>query len=409
MRILFLTPYLSENYGGVTRVTRELAQTLGKLGIFLDLITTLASDKTIIDQPVQTWVVQEHFRVKYFPCVHRGDFIFSWSLLHWLKTHAADYDLVHTHTVFCPLVSWATRICHRQKIPYVITPHGMLEPWAFSYKAWKKKLYYQLIEKHTLSRAVAIQGIASTEVTNFDLYSAKTTKFLIPNGIHGQDFQHLPSPQIFYSAFPDTKNKTLILFLARIDPKKGLDLLALAFAQVKQQFPTAHLVIAGPDSIDFQATAEKYFIQAGCRDAVTFTGMLSGELKHSALAAAQIYVSPSYSEGFSMSVLEGMASGLPCVITTGCNFPEASNVTKIVPVEQQEIANALTWCLANPGEAQTMGNQAQQFIFEKYTWDKIAQQMITVYSWILNQGPKPNCVMEAAPQSQKFPPTNYGI
>ncbi|MFM7577236.1 MAG: glycosyltransferase, partial [Microcystaceae cyanobacterium] len=191
--------------------------------------------------------------------------MFSWSLLQWLKTHVADYDLVHTHTVFCPLVSWASRICHRQKIPYLTTPHGMLEPWAFSYKAWKKKLYYQLIEKNTLSRAAAIQGTSSIEVKNFGLYSFATTKFLIPNGIRSQDFQRLPSPQIFYSAFPDTENKTLILFLARIDPKKGLDLLAPAFAQVRQKFPTVHLVVAGPDSIGFQPTAEKYFIQAGCR------------------------------------------------------------------------------------------------------------------------------------------------
>ena len=126
MKILFLTPYLSENYGGITKITRELAQTLGKLGISLDLITTLASDKTIIDQHPHSWVVQEHFRVRYFPCIHKGDFIFSWSLLQWLRIHVADYDLVHTHTVFCPLVSWASHICHRQKIPYLITPHGML-------------------------------------------------------------------------------------------------------------------------------------------------------------------------------------------------------------------------------------------------------------------------------------------
>lgn len=406
MKILFLTPYLSESYGGITKITRELAQALGKSGISLDLITTLASDKTVIEQPVRTWVVQDNFRVKYFPCIHRGDFIFSWSLLQWLKTHATDYDLIHTHTLFCPLISWATRICYRQKTPYLVTSHGMLEPWAFSYKAWKKKIYYKLIEENTLNQAAAIQGTSSIEFENFELYSFTTTKFLIPNGIHGEDFQYLPSPQIFHSAFPCTQNKILILFLARIDPKKGLDLLAPAFAQVRQQFPKAHLVIAGPDSIGFQATAEKYFIQAGCPDAVTFTGMLSGEIKYSALAAAQVYVSPSYSEGFSMSVLEGMASGLPSVITTGCNFPEASNIAQIVDVDQQQIAQALTWCLANPEESQAMGNRAQQFIFEKYTWDKIATKMISVYSWLLGREPKPDCIMEAAPQS---PPTNYDV
>ena len=374
-------------------MTKELAQSLSSTGIALDLITTLAGNHRTLTQPTGQWLQQGSYRLRYFPCLHYRDFIFSRALLDWLSQNASNYDLVHTHTLFCPLVSWAARICHRQKIPYVITPHGMLEPWAFSSKAWKKKLYYQLIEEETLTQAAAIQGIASIEVNNFGIYPFTTIKFLVPNGIRGQDFQRLPSPQVFYSAFPDTENKPLILFLARIDPKKGLDLLAPAFAQVKQKFPTAHLVVAGPDSIGFQSTAEKYFIQAGCREAVTFTGMLSGELKHSALAAAQVYVSPSYSEGFSMSVLEGMASGLPCVITTGCNFPEAANVAKIVPVGQQQIAEALNWCLANPGEACAMGQKARQFIFEKYTWDKTARQMITVYRWILGQGTKPDCVI----------------
>ncbi|MEB3160320.1 MAG: glycosyltransferase family 4 protein, partial [Synechocystis sp.] len=148
-----------------------------------------------------------------------------------------------------------------------------------------------------------------------------------------------------------------------------------------------------PDNIGYLPTAQKLFQEAGYEDAVTFTGMLSGDLKYSALAAASVYVAPSYSEGFSMSILEGMASGLPCVFTDTCNFPEAANVAKIVPVDHQQIANALTWCLANPEDAKQMGHQAREFIFANYTWDKIATKMISVYRWILNHGPKPDCVI----------------
>jgi len=193
-------------------------------------------------------------------------------------------------------------------------------------------------------------------------------------------------PQLFYAAFPETRGRSLILFLGRIDPKKGLDLLARAFANVHVHYPNAHLVIAGPDNIGFSPTVEQWFVAANCRDRVTFTGMLTGELKQAALEASQVYVAPSYSEGLSLSVLEGMAVGLPCVITTGCNFPEAivAQAAHVVDIEAEAIAAALIACLDNPPAARAMGDRARQFVLTHYTWDRIATQLIELYTAILS-------------------------
>jgi glycosyltransferase involved in cell wall biosynthesis len=113
--------------------------------------------------------------------------------------------------------------------------------------------------------------------------------------------------------------------------------------------------------------------------------MLTGSLKYAALAAADIYVAPSYSEGFSVSVLEGMASRLPCIITTGCNFPEAGieKAALVVDIDAKKITDALQWCLVNPKEAQQIGDRAHKLIFKEYTWDKIANKMKKVYHDIL--------------------------
>ncbi|HZG39964.1 MAG TPA: glycosyltransferase, partial [Nodosilinea sp.] len=126
---------------------------------------------------------------------------------------------------------------------------------------------------------------------------------------------------------------------------------------------------------------------AKCPDAVTFTGMLTGELKYSALAAVNLYVAPSYSEGFSMSVLEAMASGLPCVITTGCNFPDAAraNAAKVVDIQADAIAKALIECLSDPLAAKTMGDRARHLVLNHYTWDRVAAQLIEVYTAILEK------------------------
>ena len=233
-----------------------------------------------------------------------------------------------------------------------------------------------------------IQGIASSEAKHIQALGFQNV-VVVPNGLYRQEFEPLPKPEPFYHQFPQTKNKILILFLGRVDPKKGLDLLAPAFAPVHKQFPQTHLVIAGPDSIGFWDTAQHYFIRSGCLDAVTFTGMLAGPLKYSALAAASLYVSPSYSEGFSMSVLEGMAAGLPCIITTGCNFPEAATaqVAHVVEGDAEKIAEALVYCLNNPLEAKAMGDRARQFIFQNYTWEQSAQKLKKVYQAIIDRQP----------------------
>jgi glycosyltransferase involved in cell wall biosynthesis len=267
----------------------------------------------------------------------------------------------------------------------VIHPHGMLDGWAMNYKRWKKLPYYNLVEKPALERAAMIRVLAQAELQNISNLQLATPTALIPNGIWRSEFQRSGNAELFYANFPETRNKPLVLFLGRIDPKKGLDLLATALADVRRAFPKAHLVVAGPDLMGFRPQVEADFAAAGCLDAVTFTGMLTGELKQAALAAATVYTAPSYSEGFSMSVLEGMASGLPCVITTGCNFPEAiaAAAAYVVPIESSAIAQALSDCLRDPAAAAAMGDRAQKFVFEHYSWESIAKQMIGVYESIV--------------------------
>ena len=385
MKILFVIPALGSIYGGPSQCVLDLAQALGCQGVELDIVATTANGATRLNVSTQTWIQEKFYRIQYFSYWNFIDYKFSWSLTGWLLQNISNYDLVHTHTLFCYPTLPAYWACQLHQIPYIMTPHGMLEPWALAYKSWKKTPYFELIEKPALQRASAIQMLASTEANNVEQLELKSPLVIIPNGVYPEDFQDLPSSEIFYQQFPETRHKKLILFLGRIDPKKGLDLLAIAFEKIHAQFPEAHLVLAGPDNIDFSPTVKGYFSEVNCLEAVTFTGMLTGSLKYAALAAADIYVAPSYSEGFSVSVLEGMASGLPCVITTGCNFPEATRekAALVVDIDATQIGDALFWCLANPEESKQIGDRARQFIFENYTWDKIAHKMQKVYSNIL--------------------------
>lgn len=393
MKILFVAPYIGATYGGTSKVVKELVEGIGRLDIAVDLITTNANSSDKLDVPLNTWINKEYYRIQYFSCWHQDDLIISYSLIKWLFKNVKNYQLVHTHTVFAPVISIANWICKHGEIPYVVAPHGMLEPWALSYKGWKKNLYYKLLDNKLIQSSQAIQATSSLELKNINALNLKNS-VLVPNGIHLKDFKILSKAENFYQKFPNIRDKILILFLGRIDPKKGLDLLASAFTEVHERFPNTHLVVAGPDNIGFLEKAQSYFLQAGCLNAVTFTGMLDGELKSAALAAANLYVAPSYSEGFSMSILEGMASGLPCVITTGCNFPEAAKAqaAHIVDINANAIANALIKCLSYPEQAKAMGDRARDFIFRNYTWDRIAENLCEVYQAIIYKKPLPESV-----------------
>jgi glycosyltransferase involved in cell wall biosynthesis len=387
MKILMVVPALGEVYGGPSKSVLELTEAIGKQGVSIDIITTNANGYKSLDVQLLSWNITQNYRIQYFPYWNFVDYKFSWSLTSWLFKNVGDYDLVHTNAIFSYPVLPAYWSCQFAKVPYIVTPRGMLEPWALAYKSWKKKLYFNLLEKPALTKASYMQMLASTEAEGIESLALKTPLVIVPNGIHREDFTSFPSSEIFYREFPETRNKTLIIFLGRIDPKKGLDLLAPAFAQAHAKFPETHLIVAGPDNTGFLSTAESYFMEAGCKNAVTFTGMLTGTLKYASLAAANIYVAPSYSEGFSMSVLEGMAAGLPCVITTGCNFPEAgmANAASIVDINVDQIANALLQLLQEPILAKEMGDRARQFILENYTWDSIATKMLSIYQDITSQ------------------------
>lgn len=391
MKILIVTPYIGASYGGPSKSVVETAQALGRLGNSVDIVTTNANGSINLNVTLDVWITEKSYRIKYFNRWNLNNNTISISLTSWLINNVKNYDLVHTNTVFSYPVLPAYWACKLHRVPYIRTPRGMLEPWALSYKAWKKRFYYNLLEKPALQNASALHALAASEADNIKSLGFNNPIVVIPNGIHHHEFEKLPEPEIFFQHFPTTRNKTLILFLGRIDPKKGLDLIAPAFAKVHEKFSETHLVVAGPDSIGFLPTAKNYFTQSGCLDAVTFTGMLTGELKSAALAAASLYVAPSYSEGFSMSVLEGMASGLTCVITTGCNFPEAAaaEAAHVVDINADAIANALLQCLNNPQQAKAMGDRARDFIFQNYTWEHVAEKLIQVYRAIIDKKPLP--------------------
>jgi glycosyltransferase involved in cell wall biosynthesis len=265
----------------------------------------------------------------------------------------------------------------------------MLEPWARRNKAWKKWCYSLLVERPNLQHATLLRALTSAEATDYRRFGLNNPIAIIPNGVHAVE---RGSPELSFSSWPELRGRRVVLYLSRIHYKKGVDLLVKAWAEVVGEFDDAHLVIAGPDFEETRAVIQRLVTEKALNGRVTFTGAVFGELKESLLSAASVFILPSYSEGFSMAVLEALAAGIPVIVTKECNFPEVSVTDSgwVISPHVCEIAHALREALeSKDADLQARGQRGQALVQSKYSWSCIGQQMADAYDWILG-GSRPN-------------------
>lgn len=251
----------------------------------------------------------------------------------------------------------------------------------------RKKIFTKLVQKRILKGASAIHAITEEEVKNIKDFGIEDIPIVtIPNGINLQEFQILPPKDELVKLYPELKGKKIILFLGRVHPIKGLDLLARAFGKIIKEMKDVYLLVVGPDKGGYKLEIEKILKEDRALSQVIFASTLTGYKKLIALGGADIFVLPSYSEGFSMAVLEAMVCGLPVIITKSCNFPqvEISGAGKIINTDLESLSKVLLELLMDPDLCKEMGNKGRQLVLERYTWDKISEQMLEVYERILN-------------------------
>ena len=275
---------------------------------------------------------------------------------------------VHIHGLWESSTAVAVSACRSLDIPYILSAHGMLEPWALRSSRLKKQLYSLLIERRNVGGAACLHALTRSEADQFRAFGARGPIAIIPNGVA------IPSErntELFFRRFPHLLGKRVILFLARLHPKKGLDLLLQSWPAIAASWPEAHLVLAGPDCEGTQAGLERLIAAQQLQTSVTFTGMLRGAEKWSALNAAECFILPSYSEGLSVSVLEALGVGCPVIVTEACNMPEVSENKAgwQVASSSAAISGALHEVLQNTIEQNgAIGLRGAELVQRRYTW-----------------------------------------
>ena len=306
---------------------------------------------------------------------------YSRELSAFLDENIARFDIVHIHEVWHYAGYAASRAARMRGIPYIVTIHGELSEWSFQHKSWKKLLYRKAVLDKVLKNAFALHAITQAEKERIAELGYGTPVMVAPNGIDPTPFDKLPDPSAFLEKYPALEGKRVILFMGRLNPKKGLDILAHSFSTLRSRFPDPALLIAGPDEEGTQKKIESILCSEGTLDSAIFTGMLSGEDRLAAMSTADVFVLPSYSEGFSIAILEAMAARLPIVITDGCNFPEVADHEAgfVVEASQIPVAQAIGSLLSDTKLRYRIGDNGRKLVTERYTWQAAASKIADKY------------------------------
>ena len=395
MKIIHTVSSLALSAGGPTRTVTFLCSALGQQGAQVALFSTQASEKQgselllAPEQWVTTTLVSKDTGWLRHP-LHLAP----------LRTALLQHcrimqpTVLHDNGIWMPSNHTAAAVARATGVPLVISPRGMLEPWALNHQAWKKRLALLLYQRRDLETAAVLHATADQEVDNLRRLGLGQPIAMVPNGVQ------FPADAVVDCAIAERLRNTkasanhirTALFLSRIHHKKGLFNLVDAWARMR---PVGwRLVIAGPDEGGHKAQVVQRVQSNGLGDVVTFAGEVDGDAKTALYCAADLFVLPTFSENFGVVVAEALAHGLPVVTTRGAPWAdlEKFGCGWWVDVGVDPLVRALQEAMAlSDDERLVMGQRGREYV-RRYEWDGIAKEMMAVYRWMLRQGPKPDCV-----------------
>ena len=385
MRILQIVPSVSLVYGGPSQMVLGLSKALAAEGIEVTLITTNSNGDTYqppLDVPIAQPIQQDGYEIIYFPCSPFRRYKFSVGLLQWLTKNAHKYDVAHIHALFSPVSTAAATIARNKQLPYILRPLGTLDPADLQKKKQLKQIYGRLLEKPNLAGAAGIHFTSLEEAKVSERYGTKTKDLVIPLGVDLPS--NLPAKGKARARLGIKSDCPLILFMSRIDPKKGLDLLLPALEKLQAAELDFHFVLAGgnPQDVDYKDRIKQAIQTSTLAEHTTITGFVIGELKLALLQDADVFVLPSYYENFGIAVAEAMAIGIPVVISDRVHIwqdIQSANAGWVTPCEVGELTKALQSAIETPEERKQRGENARQLTKAKYSWKAIAQEMIEAY------------------------------
>ncbi len=345
------------------------------------------SGKPVFRDGISIW----QFPVQFRPL------LLSIQLWRWLRSKIMFFDIVHIHGLYRFPVSSAAWWARRRRVPYVITPHGALDPFLYrqsQYSVSLKRIYEHLFDIPNLNHAAAVHYTAEDEAERAAFLKLRTQTVVVPNGIDWESYRRYPPMGSFRRQIKLHESTPLILFLGRINFKKGLDLLVSAFGRVVQKHPTARLAIVGPDNEGYGLKVRRWCNEQGLQDKVFFVDHLGLEKVKEAYVDADVFVLPSHTENFGLTVIEAMACGTPVVISDQVNIwrrIQEARAGIVVCLDPCAVADAICMVLDDKRAAGEMGARGRIAAEKIYAWPGIIKQFNQVYRELISENQAGHC------------------
>jgi glycosyltransferase involved in cell wall biosynthesis len=384
LRILIVVPtyYPAVRYGGPIRCVHGLAVALARRGHDVQVYTTAVDGDKNLDVPLDRPVDLDGVAVHYFPVPLLRRLYWAPAMGRRLRESLADFDIVHLHSVYLWPTFAAARAAAHVRVPYVMTPHGMLIRALIRAKSlWIKTAWINLVERKSLARAAALHITAELERTEIRALRLPEPGIVaaVPNGVDWPA-QHLPLSATPFAALTGP----YALFLSRINWKKGLDRLITAW----QWVPQLPLLIAGNDEDGYRAQLERLATSLGIADRVHFVGSVDDEHKWALYERAELFLLPSYSENFGIVVAEAMLMGCPVLVTPDVGISELIEATGsgvVTGNEPTNLAARINELLADEPRRRELGRRGREAARRHLAWSEVVEQMEDLYWSVLDQ------------------------
>ncbi|MDZ8188193.1 MAG: glycosyltransferase [Nostoc sp. ChiSLP02] len=390
MKILHIIPSVASVRGGPSQAVLETVKALRNQGVAAEIATTNDNGNDLLDVPLKQCIEYKQVPIWFFsrfsPQVNFiREFAFSSQLTWWLWQNAGNYDLLHVHAIFSYASTVAMAIARIKNIPYIVRPLGQLCEWSLQQSARKKQIYLQSIERANLNHAQALHLTSQQEQQEVADLGLRVPSFVLPHGLL------IPEPVANarhrlrqYLNLP--ADEPVILFLSRLHPKKGLDYLIKALGKLSDR--RFSFVLAGSGTKEYEAEIESLLVKTGIRHRTYLPGFVAGETKNLFIQGSDLFALTSHSENFGVAVLEALAVGVPVLLTPGvalASVVQQNQLGYIAQMDVSAIAEAIDRYLSHPQVGIEMGDRARQLVLENYTWNRIAKNLMDIYTKLLKQ------------------------
>jgi glycosyltransferase involved in cell wall biosynthesis len=384
MKILHVIADLDPSKGGPPAACRGAARLMARRGHEVRIVTTDRGFAAVADDRIENLEI-DALRAS------RPDFFgTSWAMRRRLREIIPDVDVVHLHSLYL-FHDWAAgQLCRRFGKPYIVRPHGSLDPYIHRQHRWRKAFLETAFQNVVLRDAAGLHYTTQEEWELARPFACNSRGAVVYNGLASEDYRPVPR-RMLRERYPMLGERKVVVYLGRLSEKKGLDILVDAFADVASSRHDLFLVIAGPDE-GMKSAIEKRIRQLGIDQLCLFTGMVAGENKRALLFGSDFFLLPSRSENFAITAIEAALCGLPIVLSDRVNIWhefDAANAARVVPPTREAFASALATLLDNPNQTEAMAARGAALVQQRFTWDALADAYEQMYATAASTGALP--------------------